>query len=106
MRQPASKAKGINNPIENWRTQLGGKEVERLAWLIASYTLEMPKLKTRRAAAKRFRKTGSGKFMRRHAFHNHLLDHKSPKRKRFLGTMAVVDETDHDRVSRMLPYAS
>jgi large subunit ribosomal protein L35 len=63
----------------------------------------MPKLKTRRAAAKRFRITGSGKFMRRHAFHNHLLDHKSPKRKRFLGTMAVVDETDHDRVSLMLP---
>ncbi|MFM9041163.1 MAG: 50S ribosomal protein L35, partial [Vulcanococcus sp.] len=47
----------------------------------------MPKLKTRKAAAKRFKATGSGKFMRRHAFRNHLLDHKSPKRKRFLGTM-------------------
>ena len=43
--------------------------------------------------------------MRRHAFHNHLLDHKSPKRKRFLGTMAVVDERDADNVRRMLPYA-
>ena len=38
----------------------------------------MPKLKTRRAAAKRFRVTGSGKFMRRRAFRNHLLDRKSP----------------------------
>ena len=65
----------------------------------------MPKLKTRRAAAKRFRVTGSGKFMRRRAFHNHLLDHKSPKRKRYLGTMAVVDERDPDRVSHMLPYS-
>ncbi|MFY7696258.1 MAG: 50S ribosomal protein L35, partial [Cyanobium sp.] len=52
----------------------------------------MPKLKTRKAAAKRFRATGSGKFVRRRAFRNHLLDHKSPKRKRYLGTMAVVDE--------------
>lgn len=65
----------------------------------------MPKLKTRRAAAKRFRITGSGKFVRRHAFRNHLLDHKSPKRKRWLGTMAVVDERDADNVSLMLPYA-
>ena len=63
----------------------------------------MPKLKTRKAAAKRFKATGSGKFMRRHAFRNHLLDHKSPKRKRFLGTMAVVDERDADNVRAMLP---
>ncbi|MEB3308492.1 MAG: 50S ribosomal protein L35, partial [Cyanobacteriota bacterium] len=42
----------------------------------------MPKLKTRRAAAKRFKATGSGKFMRRRAFRSHLLDHKSAKRKR------------------------
>jgi large subunit ribosomal protein L35 len=65
----------------------------------------MPKLKTRKAAAKRFRATGSGKFVRRRAFHNHLLDHKSPKRKRYLGTMAVVDERDSGNVSLMLPYA-
>lgn len=66
---------------------------------------EMPKLKTRKAAAKRFKVTGSGKFMRRRAFRNHLLDHKSPKRKRYLGTMAVVDERDADNVALMLPYA-
>jgi large subunit ribosomal protein L35 len=66
---------------------------------------DMPKLKTRKAAAKRFKATGSGKFMRRRAFRSHLLDHKSPKRKRYLGTMAVVDERDADNVSAMLPYA-
>jgi large subunit ribosomal protein L35 len=54
----------------------------------------MPKLKTRKAAAKRFKATGTGKFLRRRAFLNHLLDHKSPKRKR-----------DADNVSAMLPYA-
>jgi large subunit ribosomal protein L35 len=73
--------------------------------VVCEVAQDMPKLKTRKAAAKRFKLTGSGKFMRRHAFHNHLLDHKSPKRKRFLGTMAVVDERDADNVSRMLPYA-
>ena len=60
---------------------------------------------TLKRAAKRFKATGSGKFMRRHAFRNHLLDHKSPKRKRHLGTMAVVDERDADNVSAMLPYS-
>jgi len=74
-------------------------------WLFVAAPTEMPKLKTRKAAAKRFKLTGSGKFMRRRAFLNHLLDHKSPKRKRYLGTMAVVDARDHDNVSRMLPYA-
>ena len=65
----------------------------------------MPKLKTRKAAAKRFKATGTGKFLRRRAFLNHLLDHKSPKRKRHLGTMALVDERDADNVRAMLPYA-
>lgn len=65
----------------------------------------MPKLKTRKAAAKRFKATGTGKIMRRRAFLNHLLDHKSPKRKRYLGTMAVVDERDADNVRAMLPYS-
>ena len=65
----------------------------------------MPKLKTRKAAAKRFKATGTGKFMRRRAFHNHLLEHKSPKQKRHLGTKAVVDRTDEERVTLMMPYA-
>ena len=87
------------------KKKLGEVEVSTVGCLFVRRASDMPKLKTRRAAAKRFRITGSGKFMRRHAFRNHLLDHKSPKRKRFLGTMAVVDERDHDRVSHMLPYA-
>ncbi len=65
----------------------------------------MPKLKTRKAAAKRFKANGTGKFMRRRAFRNHLLDHKSPKQKRHLGTKAVVDRTDEERVTLMMPYA-
>nr|AUG32423.1 50S ribosomal protein L35 [Paulinella longichromatophora] len=65
----------------------------------------MPKLKTRKAAAKRFQATGSGKFVRRRAFRSHLLDHKSPKRRRYLATMALVDERDIRNVKAMLPYA-
>lgn len=64
----------------------------------------MPKLKTRRAAAKRFRATGTGKIMRRKAFKSHLLEHKSATQRRNLGKMAVVDETDTARVRGMLPY--
>ncbi|BEV35450.1 50S ribosomal protein L35 [Synechococcus sp. M16CYN] len=65
----------------------------------------MPKLKTRKAAAKRFKATGTGKFLRRHAFRNHLLDHKTPKQKRYLATKAVVDRADEERVTLMMPYA-
>ncbi|MBD2039095.1 50S ribosomal protein L35 [Microcoleus sp. FACHB-672] len=64
----------------------------------------MPKLKTRKAAAKRFRATGSGKIMRRKAFKSHLLQHKSTTRKNTLSKMAVVDERDADNVRLMLPY--
>ncbi|MEB3273192.1 MAG: 50S ribosomal protein L35 [Prochlorothrix sp.] len=64
----------------------------------------MPKLKTRRAAAKRFRATGTGKVMRRKAFRNHLLQHKTTKRKSNLAKPTVLDETDEKRVKGMLPY--
>lgn len=65
----------------------------------------MPKLKTRRAAAKRFRATGSGKkIMRRKAFKNHLLEHKSANRKRDLSSAALVHERDEANVRLMLPY--
>jgi large subunit ribosomal protein L35 len=93
------------NSVRGLKKKLGGKELGTVGCLFVRRASDMPKLKTRRAAAKRFRLTGSGKFMRRHAFRSHLLDHKSSKRKRFLGTMAVVDDTDHDRVQGMLPYA-
>ena len=52
-----------------------------------------------------FKATGTGKFLRRRAFRNHLLDHKTPKQKRHLATKAVVDRTDEERVTLMMPYA-
>jgi large subunit ribosomal protein L35 len=64
----------------------------------------MPKMKTRKAAAKRFRRSGSGKLMRRKAFKNHMLEHKTTARKTRLGQAAVVDERDADNVAAMLPY--
>ena len=64
----------------------------------------MPKMKTRKSAAKRFRATGSGKIVRRKAFKNHLLQHKGADRKRKLSNMAVVDERDAGNVRLMLPY--
>lgn len=67
----------------------------------------MPKLKTKKSAAKRFRITGSGKkIMRRKAFKNHLLEAKSKERtRRRLSSMAVVHETDELRVRLMMPYS-
>ena len=64
----------------------------------------MPKLKTRKAAAKRFRATGTGKVVRRKAFKNHLLEHKSSNKKNRLSQMADVDERDVKNVRLMLPY--
>lgn len=64
----------------------------------------MPKLKTRKAAAKRFRATGSGKIVRRKAFKNHLLEHKTSDKKRSLSKTALVDERDDKNVRLMLPY--
>lgn len=64
----------------------------------------MPKLKTRKAASKRFRVTGTGKIMRRKAFKNHLLEHKSSDKKRSMSKMAVVHESDDLNVRLMLPY--
>jgi len=64
----------------------------------------MPKLKTRKAAAKRFRASGNDKIMRRKTFKSHLLEHKSSVRKRRLSGMAVVNERDADNVRLMLPY--
>lgn len=64
----------------------------------------MPKLKTRKSAAKRFTATGSGKIMRRKTFKSHLLQHKSASRKRRLSKMAAVHERDAENVRLMLPY--
>jgi large subunit ribosomal protein L35 len=64
----------------------------------------MPKLKSRRAAAKRFKASGGGKIMRRKTHRNHLLEHKSASRIRRLTGKAVVNERDEDNVRLMLPY--
>lgn len=63
----------------------------------------MPKMKTNRGAAKRFRKTGSGKLARRRAYKSHILTKKSRKRKRRLGSGTLASKADARRVRRMLP---
>jgi large subunit ribosomal protein L35 len=65
----------------------------------------MPKLKTNRGAAKRFRLRGGGGFKRAQSHLNHILTKKSPKRKRQLRAIAEVAEQDEKSVRRMLPYA-
>jgi large subunit ribosomal protein L35 len=62
----------------------------------------MPKMKTHRGAAKRFRTTGSGKLRRRRRNRNHILEKKSSDRKRRLGQPAEVAAADASRVRRML----
>jgi large subunit ribosomal protein L35 len=60
------------------------------------------KLKTKKAAAKRFKLTGKGKIKRRQSHHSHILTKKSPKRKRNLKQWSVISEADEKRVKRML----
>ncbi|MFN8397738.1 MAG: 50S ribosomal protein L35 [Bacteroidia bacterium] len=62
----------------------------------------MPKVKTNRAAAKRFKVTATGKLKRAHAFHNHILTKKSKKRKRALQKMTVVHPSDAGRMKDLL----
>ena len=62
----------------------------------------MPKVKTNRAAAKRFTVTSTGKLKRGHAFANHILTKKSKKRKRNLQKLTLVDSTDVKRVKGLL----
>ena len=63
----------------------------------------MPKIKTCRAAAKRFKKTGSGKYKFRKSHASHILTKKSTKRKRSLRLDNVVDQDNMKAVRRMLP---
>ncbi|HZI65185.1 MAG TPA: 50S ribosomal protein L35 [Thermoanaerobaculia bacterium] len=65
----------------------------------------MPKIKTHRGAAKRFRKTATGKFKRAKANKSHILTKKAPGRKRGLAQSTTVSKSDHKRVKEMLPYA-
>ena len=62
----------------------------------------MPKLKTHRGAAKRIKRTGSGKFKRHHAYHSHILTKKTRKRKRKLRSSAIVAPGDAKVLKKML----
>jgi large subunit ribosomal protein L35 len=64
----------------------------------------MPKIRTNRAAAKRFKKTGSGKIVRAKAFSSHILTKKSPKRKRALRRDTVVNAVSTKALKRMMHY--
>ncbi|MCF6092995.1 50S ribosomal protein L35 [Microaerobacter geothermalis] len=64
----------------------------------------MPKMKTHRGAAKRFKKTGNGKLKRSHAYTSHLFASKTPKRKRQLRKAALVSKGDHKRIKQLLTY--
>ena len=64
----------------------------------------MPKIKTNRAAAKRFKVTGSGKLKRNKAYRRHILTKKSPKTKRNLRPPAIVDATNVKNMKKILPY--
>jgi len=61
-----------------------------------------PKMKTNRAAAKRFKRTASGRIKRNHAYHGHLFTAKSPKRKRGLRQSTMLEPSDLARVNKML----
>jgi len=64
----------------------------------------MPKLKTHSGAAKRFKKTATGKIKRGHAFARHILTSKGSKRKRHLDRDVIMDKADAPKIRRMLPY--
>ncbi len=64
----------------------------------------MPKLKTHKGAAKRFKKTGTGKIKRHKANLRHILTSKAKKRKKKLGFAVLVSYADYKKVMRMIPY--
>ena len=64
----------------------------------------MPKVKTKRAAAKRFKVTGTGKLKRMKAYKNHILTKKTTKRKRNLRKLTMTDSTNEKVMKKILPY--
>ena len=64
----------------------------------------MPKMKTSRAAAKRFKKTGTGKLVRNKAYKRHILTKKTTKTKRNLRKATMTDETNVKNMKKILPY--
>ncbi|MDD6327052.1 MAG: 50S ribosomal protein L35 [Lachnospiraceae bacterium] len=64
----------------------------------------MPKLKTKKAAAKRFKKTGTGELKRHKAYKSHILTKKTTKRKRNLRKATMTDSTNSKVMKQILPY--
>ncbi|MCK5914082.1 MAG: 50S ribosomal protein L35 [Desulfuromusa sp.] len=64
----------------------------------------MPKIKTNRGAAKRFRKTGTGKIRRNKAYTSHILTKKTTKRKRDLRQSIIVSKADTRNIAQLVPY--
>ncbi len=64
----------------------------------------MPKIKTNRGAAKRFKKTASGRVKRSNAFTSHILTSKTRKRKRNLRQAGMVADVDQKNIARLIPY--
>ena len=64
----------------------------------------MPKIKTNRGAAKRFKKSASGRVKRGNAFTSHILTCKTKKRKRNLRGTSMVADVDQKNISRLIPY--
>ena len=65
----------------------------------------MPKLKTNRGAAKRFKRTASGRFKHRQAYKSHILTKKSAKRKRQLCGLLIIDGSDQRAITKLMPYS-
>jgi large subunit ribosomal protein L35 len=88
----------------------GAEPGNRRAIIIESYLFDkiqrifMPKLKTHKGASKRFKKTGTGKVVRNHAFARHILTSKPHKRKKKLHASVVADKADQKVLKRMIPY--
>ncbi|PZQ20071.1 MAG: 50S ribosomal protein L35 [Stenotrophomonas acidaminiphila] len=78
--------------------------MERVAFQSSRRSRKALKIKTHRAAAKRFRKTASGKFKAGHANRSHILTKKATKRKRGLRATNIIRAEDSGRLNRMLPY--
>lgn len=64
----------------------------------------MPKMKTKRAAAKRFKATGTGKLKRSKAYKRHILTKKSPKTKRNLRKATITESSNEKMMKKILPY--
>ena len=64
----------------------------------------MPKMKTKRGAAKRLKKTASGRLKRHRGWKSHLLEAKQPKRRRRLRKSLLVDKADQPRLEKLVPY--